>query len=122
MKKIQIIILMMISFVSNSQSFAFKKVLIDNNLINIKGSIDISNEDLKINTNGQINIYKINSIYDTESLKKYKVANLENTDTEIRITLTDENSSKKEKKILVLEIKDNFTNKLTTMTYFLSPI
>jgi hypothetical protein len=72
--------------------------------------------------NGKAKDYPVDIILKKEDFVQYKMKT-GTSETQIRFTFQpNQFNNKTEKYTLNMEIKDEFTNKLTTMIYFLIPI
>jgi hypothetical protein len=107
---------------SYSQEFTYKKVFMDGMSAKLNGDISISDSILKISMNGKAKDYPVDIILKKEDFVQYKLKT-GTSETQIRFTFqANQFNNKTEKYTLNMEIKDEFTNKLTTMIYFLIPI
>jgi len=107
---------------TNSQEFTYKKCVMDGISVKLNGEVLISDTLLRIVTNGQRSDFPIEVILKKDDFIQMKLKSVNTTDTQIRFTFQPNLlDNKKEKYSLNIEIKDNFTNKLTTMIYFLIP-
>ncbi len=85
------------------------------------GDISISDTILKISTNGKGADYPVDVILKKEDFAQYKMRT-GTTETQVRFTFQPNAlNNKTEKYTLNMEIKDGFTNKVTSMIYFLIP-
>jgi len=90
--------------------------------LKISGKVSVSDSIIVINTAGQISEYYVEKTVDHPGFKQYRALQLPSPDQEIRITLNIQSPiSKKETASLNFDIKDNFRNTVTTMTYPLIP-
>lgn len=107
---------------SYSQEFTYKKCVMDGMSVKLNGEVLISDTLLRIVTNGQRSDFPIEVTLKKDDFIQMKLKSVNNTDTQIRFTFQPNLlDNKKERYSLNMEIKDNFTNKLTTMIYFLIP-
>ena len=120
MKKI-IFILVLVNFFTKfsfSQTYSFKKIYSDGQLVKIKGSVSISDTLIIINTNGTISNLSVKKEMDNmQGTSTYRLIVPEKSETEMRITFAP--SGKDEEQILNLEMKDTFNQKISNISYFL---
>lgn len=104
-----------------SQEFTYKKIIMDGMSLKTNGDISISDTILKISTNGKVADYPVDVILKKEDFVQYKMRS-GTTETQVRFTFQPNTlNNKTEKYTLLLEIKDTFSDKLTSMIYFLIP-
>lgn len=106
---------------SQSQDYTYKKVFMNGMSVKLNGDILISDSVLVISMNGKSADYPVDIIMKKDNFVQYKMRT-GTSDTQIRFTFQPNLlNNKTEKYTLNMEIKDEFTNKLTTMIYFLIP-
>jgi hypothetical protein len=121
MKLIFTLLLVALFTYSHSQEFTYKKVMTDGMSAKLNGDISISDSVLIISMNSKSADYPVDIIMKKEDFVQYKMR-AGNSDTQIRFTLQlNPLNNKTEKYILNMEIKDEFTKRLTTIIYFLIP-
>ena len=117
MKSFLTLLLVILFTNSHSQEFTYKKVM----SAKLNGDISISDSILTISMNNKSGDYPVDIIMKKEDFVQYKMR-AGNSDTQIRFTFQPNPlNNKTEKYILNMEIKDEFTKRLTTIIYFLIP-
>ena len=121
MKPFLTLLLVILFTNSHSQEFSYKKVMTDGMSTKLNGDISISDSVLIISMNSKSAEYPVDVIMKKEEFVQYKMK-AGNSDTQIRFTFQlNPLNNKTEKYILNMEIKDEFTKRLTTIIYFLIP-
>jgi len=125
MKKTLIILFLLTSYISHGQNFTFKRVFtqttgLPSTFIKLEGEIFISDTTLIMSHNGvesKKSIVKQPNVSNDWRIFKVKI----NEDKEMRITIgPNPRPTKNEDYILIMETKDNFTNNISSYSYYLS--
>jgi hypothetical protein len=117
-----------ISNYSYSQNYTYKRTFYEGGVLKLNGEVSIVGDTLvSITTNGISSNLPVLLISKSSSYKQFKAILPENSDYEIRISITDPfpfaNDLKKgETAGLVYELVDKFKNSHTEVTYFLIPV
>jgi hypothetical protein len=117
-----------ISNFSYSQNYTYKRTFYEGGVLKLNGEVAIIGDTLvSITTNGISSNMPVLLIGKSSSYKQFKAILPENSDYEIRISITDPfpfaNELKKgETAGLVYELVDNFRKSLSVVTYFLIPV
>jgi len=108
---------------SFSQDYTFRRMIMTGSpFLKISGKVSVSDSIIVINTDGQVIKYYVEKTVDLIGFKQFKGLEPQSPDHEIRFTLNNLSPiSKKETASLIHEIKDNFRNTVTTLTYPLIP-
>ena len=118
MKKLLILSLVLTSFVSYGQSYTFKKCFIEiqglpPTTAKMAGEINLTDTTIQIIQNGIGSVVDIRYVTKLENTKQF-TSNNEQTD--VRYSLV----QNKDEYILVMEVKDKFTNSISRMMYYLN--
>ena len=114
-------LLLLISTILFAQEYSYKRIItsgpLGSGILKIKGTVTVNDSIITIVTNkipAQLKVFKK---FENENLKTYEMEQPEGSDFETRFSLILTPFSKKEDASLILEMKDNFRNELTTTTY-----
>ena len=134
MRRISTVVLVVVLSVSylSAQEYTFKRIILSlpidagvvpaGSFFKISGKVSVSDSVIVINTAGQVSEYYVENTADRLGFKQFRVLEPLDPDKEIRFTLNNQSSiSKKETASLNYEIKDNFRNTVTIITYPLIP-
>ncbi|HNP33213.1 MAG TPA: hypothetical protein PKN96_07960 [Flavobacterium sp.] len=102
-----------------SQNFKFDKVLASGKIIKLKGKVSISDSLIVMDINGNVSNLKVKMTLDSPKAKQYYLVVPENSDSELRISLNENELDRKW--FLITDTKDRFKGTVTTVTYFLKP-
>jgi hypothetical protein len=113
MRKIIILVNLFLCVTLHSQNYSFKKVYSEGKIIKIKGDISLVKDSITISYEGSDKTpIKIKFVVNTET---YKEMVFEGEGYIFRLKLVDTS----ENKTLLFEMKDLFTNKITSILYYL---
>lgn len=105
-----------------AQKYHFKKIISTNELgttpIKMEGNFIFKDSVIHLYQNGTATQLDVFLQSNTPAQKIFKLKHLENTDTEVRITLSLV-QAKKEIGTVIFETKDNFNHKMMTLVYLL---
>ena len=123
MKKYLILVFLLFSISSYSQSFTFNRALMDGSFIKMKGVVIFTDSTISITTNGIPSNLKVVTISKKENYQQFKVVFDTQTDIDIRITFSANSyiQKKEETFTLLYESKDNFSNQFARIFYYLIP-
>ena len=123
MKKYLILVFLLFSISSYSQSFTFNRALMDGSFIKMKGEVSFTDSTISITTNGIPSNLKVVTILKKENYQQFKVVFDTQTDIDIRITFSANPYVQKKDETFTLqyEAKDNFSNQYTRILYYLIP-
>ena len=108
---------------AQSQNFTYKKCNVDGlGIIKTNGEVSITDTLLRITMGGKTTDYPVEVILKKEELIQMKYRVNSTSDTQIRFTYQPNTvDNKVAKYTLYIEIKDGFTNKVSSIIYFLIP-
>ena len=116
MKEKILLLFLFVSLMGFSQTYSYKKVLTAGQLVKLSGSITLSDSTVIISTKGQPDsILKGIKTTDMPMYKQYKLKIGEGYEGRVSVNLS------KGVEVLLVEIKDLFSNSITTVNYFLLP-
>lgn len=124
MKKLLLVLMVLVSLTSYSQSFTYKKSLFSGTglpatFLKTKGSLIITDSTITITQDGIETKIVISPVLDNNGVKQYR--STVNTDIDVRYTLTPNlESSKDNEFIFIMESKDKFTNTNSRVMYYLT--
>lgn len=123
MKKYLILVFLLFSIYSYSQSFTFNRALFNGSFIKMKGEVIFTDSTMSITTNGIPSNLKVVTISKKENYQQFKVVFDTQTDIDIRITFSANSyvQKKEETFTLLYESKDNFSNQFARIFYYLIP-
>ena len=110
--------MVLVSYVSYGQSYTFKKCFIElqglpSTTAKMSGEINLTDTTIQINQNGISSMVPIRYVTNLENTKQF-MSNNEQMD--VRYSLV----QNKDEYLLVMEIKDKFTNSISRMMYYLN--
>jgi hypothetical protein len=116
-----------LSLKSYSQSYTYKKTFVltpgmPSDFFRLKGEVFVSDTLISITTQGVKNAsnYSVKVISQNGIFKQYRLAN-EMKEGDYRFSFNENMIDKGAEFTLNVEVKDNFTQKISTVTYFLIP-
>ena len=116
------ILLLLIFDCSYSQEFSFKKASLDGIVVKIPGEVSLSDTLVQISTNGTKSEYPVEVVLKKDEFIQYKLKTSSTGEIQIRFTFQPNIvNNKVEKYSLNIETKDGFTQKVSSVIYFLIP-
>lgn len=123
-KTILLIVLSFVMTFSFGQTYKFDRVFMSPNFLKMSGSVSISDTTLILNQNGivsNIPVKILNKLTINDNNTSQYISS--NNQSDIRFTFSNNPTpNKNEKYIMVMEVKDKFTNMITNIMYYLKDI